>query len=283
VRKQVPGFPVSMVSGLPGSLNSDPTWGLAAATSCPTPNTDGCIQLRLDAVGYAVSQLLTTANLNEKVNNQFRIGLYPFITDIDPNYLPLTTAITGGSITTAASNLASELDNNMNAALGSGGTHIDNALHSINGLISGGSGSVGDGSSPTSTLPYVFLITDGAQDPQSKGVPNGGWSGSNHATVLGDLSNTYPTICATLKSRGIKVSVLYIPYQVINPVNASFAGDEDDAANNNIPSIPQSLQNCSSPPDAAGSYFYTANTPQEIQDSLNAMLKHSLQTAHITN
>ena len=80
----------------------------------------------------------------------------------------------------------------------------------------------------TSTLPYVFLVTDGAQDNQYKDVPNGGWHGSNHATVLNDTTVTYKTICATLKSRGIIVSVLNIPYQTINPVNTSFAGNEDD-------------------------------------------------------
>ena len=66
-------------------------------------------------------------------------------------------------------------------------------------------------------------------------------------------------------------------------MNASFAGDEDDAANNNIPSIPMSLQSCASPADSAGSYFYTANTPQDITNSLNAMFNHALVTAHITN
>ena len=72
----------------------------------------------------------------------------------------------------------------MNANLGSGGTHIDTALSSVNELISGGTGTVGDGSTPTNPQPYVFLVTDGAQDNQSKGVPNGGWSGSNQATRL---------------------------------------------------------------------------------------------------
>src|SRR6202044_3781148 len=101
----------------------------------------------------------------------------------------------------------------------SGGTHIDNALHTLNGLIT----SVGTGNSSSNTQPYVFLVTDGAQDNQMKGVPNGGWSGSNHATVLNDTTNNaYPNICATLKNRGIIVSVLYIPYQLINPVNSSF-------------------------------------------------------------
>jgi hypothetical protein len=134
----------------------------------------------------------------------------------------------------------------MSTALGSGGTHIDNALTSINGLIT----AVGDGSASNNTKPYVFLVTNGAQDNQVKGVPNGGWSGSNHATVIDPVA-----VCKPLKDRGIIISVLYIPYVTINPVNASFAGDEDDAANNNISSIPASLQGCASPPDSAGSYF----------------------------
>ncbi len=278
--KQVPGLPVQMLSGLPASLNTDPNFGLAAATSCPSPGTDGCIQLRLDAVGYAVTQLFITANASEKVASQFRIGLYPFITDIDKNYASMTSTINGssstpGTINYAAANLASELDTNLNSTLGSGGTHIDNALHSINKLIT----SVGDGSASTKTQPFVFLVTDGAQDNQYKDVPNGSWHGSNHATVLTDTANnSYPTICTTLKNRGIIVSVLYIPYQQISPVNASFAGDEDDYANNNIPNIPPSLKGCASP-----NFFFTANTPADITSALNAMFQQSLITAHITN
>jgi hypothetical protein len=143
----------------------------------------------------------------------------------------------------------------------------------MNGVIT----SVGNGNASNNTLPYVFLITDGAQDPQTKGVPNGSWAGSNHATTIN------PSICATMKSRGIKISVLYTPYVTINPVNASFAGDEDDAANNNIPNIPASLSGCASPSDSSGSYFYTASTPQDINNALTAMFNHALTVAHITN
>jgi hypothetical protein len=300
--KQVPGLPVQMLSGLPNSLNTDPNFGLTAVPSCPTAGSANCIQLRLDAVGFALnatqsangqSGLLELAQKKEVatgVPDEFRIGLYPFITDIDPRYAPLTASINGspstpGTINYAAQNLATQLDTNMNSTLGSGGTHIDNALNSINNQIT----SVGDGSSSSNTLPYVFLVTDGAQDNQYKDVPNGSWHGSNWATVLTDsVNNTYPNICQTLKNRNIIVSVLYIPYQTITPVNTSFANDEDDHANWNIngppgPGISASLQACASPPDAGGSYFYTANTPQDIQDSLNAMFNHSLQTAHITN
>jgi tripartite-type tricarboxylate transporter receptor subunit TctC len=122
-------------------------------------------------------------------------------------------------------------------------------------------------------MPYVFLVTDGAEDPQVKGINAGGWSGSNHATVMDPTA-----LCKPLKDRGIIISVLYIPYQPISPVNAAFAGDEDDAANNNIPNIPPSLQSCASP-----GFFFTANTPADITGALNAMFAQALVSAHITN
>ena len=67
---------------------------LTPVTSCPTDGTDACIQLRLDAVGYALNDptngMFALARQKTIVTNQFRIGLYPFITDIDSAYSPLT-------------------------------------------------------------------------------------------------------------------------------------------------------------------------------------------------
>ncbi len=233
--------------------------------------------MRADAVGYAVNQLFKTAidPSIQNVPNQFRIGLYPFVQHLYA-YFGLTSSINGSptnssTINYAAANLASQLDTNANANLGSGGTHIDTAFSDMNTLIT----TVGDGSSSVNTQPYVFLITDGAQDPQIKGVPGGSWSGSNHATTIATGTSSP---CKPLRDRGIIVSVLYIPYEPIQNPNASFANDEDDYANNNIPNIPPSLKDC-----ASTGFFYTANTPADITAALNAMFKHAVVTAHITN
>jgi Flp pilus assembly protein TadG len=308
-KKQVPGLPTTMLPDVnntvtPGVANSlikgnskSRTDSLTAVSSCPTPGTDDCIQLRLDAVGFAlnatvaangVDGLLALAQKKKIVTNQFRIGLYPFIQNLYA-YFPLTSSINGssttpGTINYAAANLATLLDTNLSTDLGSGGTHIDTALTSVNGLISGGGTSaVGDGSTPTTPQPYVFLVTDGAQDNQYKDIPvpgnAGNWHGSNRATTI-DKQNTLATVpeCEKLKGRGVIVSVLYIPYQPVSPVVTTFASNEDTYANNNIQYIPASLQKCASP-----GFFYTANTPEEITASLNAMFNHALQTAHITN
>jgi hypothetical protein len=269
-----------MVSGLPNSLYA----ALPPVSSCPTDGTDNCIQLRLDAVGYALTQLFQTANADEILPSQFRIGLYPFITDLY-EYSKLTATINGspstpGTINYAAANLATQLDTNLNSSLGSGGTHIDNSLTKLNtNFIK----SVGNGSTPTNTKPFVFLVTDGAQDPQSKGVPNGSWSGSNHATVMPVDGSGNPIACKALKDRGITVAVLNIPYQPINPVNASFANDEDDYANWNINGPPgtgiaTNLQACASP-----GFYFSAATPKGITDALTKMFNQSLASAHITN
>jgi len=272
-----PSLPTAMLPGLPNSLSTDPTSGLPAVTSCPVDGTANCIQLRADAVGYAVNQLFKTAidPSIQNVPNQFRIGLYPFVQHLYA-YFGLTSSINGSptnssTINYAAANLASQLDTNANANLGSGGTHIDTAFSDMNTLIT----TVGDGSSSVNTQPYVFLITDGAQDPQIKGVPGGSWSGSNHATTIATGTSSP---CKPLRDRGILVSVLYIPYEPIQNPTASFANDEDDYANNNIPNIPPSLKDC-----ASTGFFYTANTPADITAALNAMFKHAVVTAHITN
>ena len=118
------------------------------------------------------------------------------------------------------------------------------------------------------------MITDGAVTPQTKGVPNGGWSGSNHDTTIANPD----TNCTALKNRGITISILYIPYQPINPPVPSFASDEDDYANNNIPNIAPSLQAC-----ASSGFFYTANSPADITAALNQMFQHALTEAHVTN
>jgi hypothetical protein len=125
-----------------GSVN----WNGTPVTSCPTSGTTSCIQLRADAVGYAVTTLLSTAAAAEQVTNQYQVGLFPFIrylygcTSVTPcsasnAYVPLTTNLTGSTITNAAANLASLLDTGANSNLGSGGTHFENALSSMNSLI----------------------------------------------------------------------------------------------------------------------------------------------------
>ena len=223
--------PTSFTSGTNNTTNGNKVnWSNSQVTSCPTAGTTSCIQLRADAVGYAVTTLLSTAASSEKVTNQYGVGLYPFIqylygcTSVTPcssssGYFPLTTNLTAtgsGSINSAASSLASLLDTGNNSNLGSGGTHFENAFKSMNALIT----SVGTGGSASNTLPYVFIITDGSEDYQTQW--GGNWSSQNYssnasvpyqnsATIIPPNTVTSTDYCTTMKDRGITIAtVLFI-------------------------------------------------------------------------
>ncbi len=273
-----PGSPNSLLTGNSKSMANS----LTAVTSCPTAGTDACIQLRADAVGMALNAtiaangidgLFATANKAEKVPSQFRIGLYPFIRYLW-TYYGLTSNINGSptnssTINYAAANLAMLLDTGTTpniTNLGSGGTHFENAFPSMNTLIK----TVGTGSSASDTKPFVFLVTDGAQDNQTCC----GFSGSNSATVMPSGANSY---CKPLKDRGITIAVLYIPYEKIQNPTTVF-NNEDGVANANIPYIPPSLQDC-----ASSGFFFEADTPADITTALNKMFNLALSEAHITN
>jgi Flp pilus assembly protein TadG len=274
--------PTSFAASTNNTTNgNNVNWSNTQVTSCPTAGTTSCIQLRADAVGYAVTELLSTASNSELVTNQFQVGLYPFIQNLY-TYVAMTSNLTG-SIATSAATLASLLDTGVNTNLGSGGTHFENALSSMNSLIS----SVGTGRSSSSPLPYVFLITDGSQDYQTQS--GGNWGSQNYsatsavpyqnsATVIPPNTVTTTDYCSTMKKRGITIAVLYIPYQTIQNANANFANNEDGYANKNIANIPAALQTC-----ASTNFFYTANTPADINNALIAMFDQAVSTAHLSN
>jgi Flp pilus assembly protein TadG len=291
-------IPGTSSTSYPSGCGQYVNWTNPQVTSCANPGTTSCIQLRADAVGYAVTALLNQAQLTETytgISNQFSVGLYPFIVNLCTSAagssnacsVGQTTSLTGSTITNFAQDLASLLDNggtgSANSTLGSGGTHFENALSSMNSFIT----SVGTGGSTTSTLPYVFIVTDGSQDYQTQSggswgsqnwTSNGSVPYSNSSTVIPPNSEQSTDYCGAMKSRGITVAVLYIPYETIQDANSAFANDEDGYANSNIPNIPAALQACASP-----NFYYTASTPQDIQSALVAMFQQSLISAHVSH
>ena len=186
--------PVSFTSGTTNPTNgANVNWTNTPVSSCSTAGTTSCIQLRADAVGYAVTSLLSTASTtetNDGVANRFQVGLFPFIQNLctasanssNSCSVGLTTSLTGGTITNFAAQLANLLDTGTNATLGSGGTHFENALSQMNTFIT----SVGTGASSSNALPYVFIVTDGSQDYQTQSGGNWGsqnWSSSANVPI----------------------------------------------------------------------------------------------------
>ena len=84
------------------------------------------------------------------------------------------------------------------------------------------------------------------------------------------------TQCAALKAAGATISILYIPYTVLTLTTQNQG--ETIAANNAIPQVPLTLQQCAT----NSSYFYTANSPTDINNALTAMFSQAVQVAHLT-
>jgi Flp pilus assembly protein TadG len=298
------GFIISRLGTTPVSFPNNATntnygqyvnWKNPQVPSCPSPGTTSCIQLRLDAVGYAISALLKQANSTENqdgITNQFRVGLYPFIQNLcyanmnssSSCSVGLTINLTGSTINNFATQLASLLDTGQNSTLGSGGTHFENALNTMNTKVIPNPVGTGTSNAP---LPYLFIVTDGSQDFQTQW--NGGWGSQNwsstgavpyqnSATVIPPNTVIGTDYCTTLKNRGVTIAILYIPYQTIINANPSFANNEDGYANANIPNIAPALQTC-----ASTNFFCTANSPTDIQNALIAMFQQSVSTAHVSN
>jgi Flp pilus assembly protein TadG len=291
--------PTSFASGTTNATNGNSVnWTNTPVSSCPTDGTPACIQLRADVIGSALNQLFLVVTSNETrsgLSNQFQIGLYPFIQNLcwsssnnsNSCSVGLTSSLTGSTITNFASQLANLLDTGQDPTLGSGGTHFENALSSMNSHIHNSAIGTGGGPGNGGYLPYVFIITDGSQDYQTQS--SGSWSAQNwssttdvpyqnSATVMPPNSVDSTDYCATMKNRGISIAILYIPYgQIVNP-NASFASNEDGYANANIANIPASLQACASP-----KFFFTATTPAEITTQLQTMFEAAANAARVTN
>src|ERR1019366_3330742 len=118
------------------------------------------IVLRADSVGSAVQSLLTKAAATETIANQYRVGLYPFISKMGTLYA-ISNNLTGAQ--TAAGTLGSLLDTGQSTSIyGSGGTHFENAIPAMNTAIT----TIGDGSGALKTA-ALRVSGDGRRRQQS--------------------------------------------------------------------------------------------------------------------
>jgi hypothetical protein len=101
--------PTSFSSGTNTNNGNSVNWNNTPVSNCASPGTTSCIQLRADAVGYAVNALLQSAystELSTGIANRYRVGLYPFIVNLW-SYFPLTTNLNGS--TTNSSTIITQL------------------------------------------------------------------------------------------------------------------------------------------------------------------------------
>ncbi len=239
------------------------------------------VKLRIDSLREATQALTKTAQTTQQksgLNNQFRMGVYAFTTNV--------TVLSGSKQTTYSK------DNGLIADLIKVGNSAGNlqlspyrsdsnffltdfvgTLASMNKIVS----DPGDGSKASTPEKFVFFVTDGVQDltlnnphgsKEYKYTQYDNTNGWGHAIAPID-----PTICQPLKNRGIKIAVLYTPF-LATSAGVSPLSDRDIVYWKD--DIPVKLQACASP-----GFYYQADSAG-IAAAMNQMFQDALRSARLT-
>jgi Flp pilus assembly protein TadG len=232
------------------------------------------VKMRIDVLRTATQQLMDTAKATRVFSNQFRMAVYTFgssattkgLTNVVSLTSSLTTAKTqAGAVdlmTVPYQNYADDTD-----------TDFGDVLGDMNSAIT----TPGSGTSSGSPMKYLFFVSDGVNDRVNgspgctKPVTNGS-DPVTHTNYVRCQEPLDPSLCATIKSRGIKIAVLYTTYLPL-PTNAWYntwiAPFQSEIATN--------MQSCASP----GLYFEVSPS-QGISQAMNALFQKVVSEAHLT-
>ncbi|MGP0106885.1 MAG: pilus assembly protein, partial [Rhodoblastus sp.] len=140
--------------------------------------------------------------------------------------------------------------------------------------------SVGNGSTSSNTLPFVFFVSDGMEDSQYYVTATGQWPGvTTYPTSPGktvSIRAMDPSVCDVLKTRGVTVAVMQIPYPPFaDPTN--YANSEDFKVNDAQPNLSPAMQACASP-----GFFTFASSPEEITAGIQKLFLQAVAQARLT-
>lgn len=217
----------------------------------------------------------TAATMATQNNTTFRMGVYTFNSGNSGS--DLTTIQSKTSNLTLAGTAASGVDvlvvcKNNFTTCGSHdadtNTDFAAALTAMNGIMT----TPGTGAANSSPQGILFIVTDGLEDKQATSCAN---AIIVHAGVSRCIQPFDITTCATVKSRGIKIAILYTEYYPL-PTDAFYNAHVSSIQG----SIGPNLQSCAS----AGLYF-SVTTDNDITGAMNTLFNMALQgvMSHLSN
>jgi Flp pilus assembly protein TadG len=245
--------------GNPGGANQD-NYALARSLS---------LTLRIDRVTQAVQSLITTAESISNTNrNTYGLAIYTFDYQLNssspifapsghpgvvqtPLTPPATTSYSVATIQSAANNIAvlpvyknNWLTSSFNNS--DTDTSIAGSLNSLNNLMpnpGNGTNVAGD-----TAQEVIFLVTDGVDDVN---ISSDSYTHTCDKTLSGSSRCQQPldpAICTTIKSRNIRIAVLYTQYDdsALNGTNGWY-DSWVHPYNGSTSGIETNLQSCASP------------------------------------
>ncbi|HEY5796055.1 MAG TPA: pilus assembly protein TadG-related protein [Bosea sp. (in: a-proteobacteria)] len=223
------------------------------------------VQMRIDVVRKASQELMDTAKATATLPQQYRMATYTLGPSCDGKKLTEIQGITNDLATAKTSANAIDLMTIPYDGFNSDQcTDFNKALQSINEIIP----SSKDGSSKTSPQRVMYFVSDGVADFASS---KSGCSKKLTGTRCQEPINIQ--YCDAIKSKGIKIAVLYTTYLPL---------PSDDWYNKWIKpfqsEIPKKMEACASP-----GLFFEVNPSQGISEAMAALFQRIVSKAHLSH
>ena len=232
------------------------------------------VTTRIDVLRSATQQLMDTAANTQTYANQFRMAIYDF--GASSKMIGLRALFSLSSNLSSAKTAAGNIDlmgvyGNNDAYTADKDTQFSTVLPAINSAISApGSG--------VSSAPqkYLFFVSDGVADEYNTACLKPTAGGGRCQSPID------PSLCTTLKNRGIKIAVLYTTYLAlptnnwymtwIDPFNAGPYGPSPNSE------IALNMQNCASP-----GLFFEVSPTQGISQAMTKLFQKAVADARISS
>jgi hypothetical protein len=209
--------------------------------------------MRIDVVRSATQKLMDTATATATLPNQYRMAIYTL----------------GASSATAGLSTISKLTSDLNSAKTAaanidvmtvqGQNQFSDEETNYNGIIPAVNTAIPASGSGTQASPQkvLFFVSDGVADENLSGK-----------RVISPID---PSLCASMKGRGVKIAILYTTYLPL-PMNALYNQNVKPFVNK----IGSSMQSGASP----GLYFEVSPT-QGISDAMTALFQKAVTSARL--
>jgi Flp pilus assembly protein TadG len=229
------------------------------------------VTTRIDVLRSATQSLMDTAAATQTYTNQFRMAIYDF--GGSAGTAGLRALFSLSSSLTSAKTAAGNIDLMTVSGQGQNNdqdTGFTNILPAINGAIS----APGSGLS-SAPQKYLFFVSDGVADEYNTGCLKPTTAGRCQSPIN-------PTLCASLKSRGVKIAVLYTTYLAL-PTNSWYnswiapfnPGPWGPSPNSEIAT---NMASCASP-----GLFFEVSPTQGISQAMNALFQKAVADAHVAS
>jgi len=229
------------------------------------------VTTRIDVLRTATQQLMDTAAATQTYSSQFRMAIYDFGGSSNAQGLralfPLSSNLSNAKAAAGNIDLMTVNGQNNNGDQDTGFTAILPAINSV--ISTPGSGVT------ASPQKYLFFVSDGVADEYNPGCLKPTSGGRCQSPID-------PSLCATLKNRGIKIAALYTTYLAlptnnwynswIAPFNVGPYGPSPNSE------IALNMASCASP-----GLFFEVSPTQGISQAMTKLFQKAVADARISS